>query len=130
MTETCPTGWSLFNKHCYKISNYTTGKNWSEARKTCLNSNGDLVSIQSKDEDMFLYDYLKEKWMNDLVWIGRKEGAEVWSDGSNVTYVAEVSLGFDSLLNCYATNARMKWFLVDCSKNITHAFCKRRGLCN
>ncbi|KAL9950407.1 hypothetical protein ACROYT_G042895 [Oculina patagonica] len=131
--EACPKGWSLFNKHCYKLNNFTEGKNWSDARETCLNLNSDLVSIKSEDEDNFVLAFLSnEVGSQNAAWIGRKNGSQVWSDGSNATYVAAVvtPLHQPPPITCYAMSSIhvIAWGLFHCSWKLSQAVCKRRAI--
>ncbi|KAL9950408.1 hypothetical protein ACROYT_G042896 [Oculina patagonica] len=131
--EACPQGWSLFNKHCYKLNNFTEGKNWSDARETCLNLNSDLVSIKSEDEHNFVFAHLSNE-TRSIAWIGLQDGSEVWSDGSNVTYVSgKINTRHQSPpITCYTTNLDsmsgvMYWSLIHCSWKLSKAVCKRRA---
>lgn len=47
----CPSGW-VFHRKCYHIS--YTARNWTEARKACQAMGADLVTIESKDEQVRL----------------------------------------------------------------------------
>lgn len=106
-------------------------KNWSEARESCLNKNGDLVSIKNEDEDKFVAADLKDNLGDQVTaWIGIKDGSEVWSDGYNITYEGNiVVLAVFPPPHCYTTSGTMNWSLRTCSDKLRHAICKRRGLC-
>ncbi|XP_075995576.1 uncharacterized protein LOC142989778 isoform X4 [Genypterus blacodes] len=78
--------WELSGKNCYYFSNNSL--TWRESRIACLRAGGDLVKIDSRDEQKFLEEKFKTKMMfdEDKFWIGltdsRKEGTWLWVDGS------------------------------------------------
>ena len=127
LIETCPTGWSLFNKYCYKPINYTLEKNWVDARETCLNINSDLVSIKSEEENKFVAAAFS---IGKSAWIGLRYGTGVWTDGSNVTYFATIQRTSVNLTqrDCYALNNKFKWFIINCLTGLKQVVCKRIGL--
>ena len=125
LTETCPAGWSLFNKYCYKTINFTMRKNWSDARETCLNINSDLVSIKNEEENRFVATF----FTGQLAWIGLRHGERVWSDGSNATYFGSPGL-FNSTPTglCCVLTFGLQWSVKTCDIRLEHAVCKRMGL--
>uniref|UniRef100_A0AAQ6A9V8 C-type lectin domain-containing protein n=1 Tax=Amphiprion ocellaris TaxID=80972 RepID=A0AAQ6A9V8_AMPOC len=67
----CEAGWEHHGGKCY---NFTTNKSsWEESRNFCQSQGGDLVKIDSSDEQ-------------DKFWIGltdsEEEGRWLWVDGS------------------------------------------------
>ncbi|XP_033107156.1 macrophage mannose receptor 1-like [Anneissia japonica] len=77
----CPSGWKKWNDECYLFS--AEPKNWEEARTSCLEIDGDLVSIDKPGENEKLVDLGQQ---NTNYWIGltdRGTGSFVWSDGTN-----------------------------------------------
>ncbi|XP_014676009.1 PREDICTED: latrophilin-3-like [Priapulus caudatus] len=54
----CPDGSSHFAENCYQVVTNAT-KTWSEARYHCQNTGGDLVSINSDNEEAFLLELAK-----------------------------------------------------------------------
>uniref|UniRef100_A0A3P8TEX1 C-type lectin domain-containing protein n=1 Tax=Amphiprion percula TaxID=161767 RepID=A0A3P8TEX1_AMPPE len=82
----CEAGWEHHGGKCY---NFTTNKSsWEESRSFCQSQGGDLVKIDSSDEQSFLERRLREvmKENQDKFWIGltdsEEEGRWLWVDGS------------------------------------------------
>uniref|UniRef100_A0A3Q2P6L1 C-type lectin domain-containing protein n=1 Tax=Fundulus heteroclitus TaxID=8078 RepID=A0A3Q2P6L1_FUNHE len=73
--QKCEAGWELHGGNCYKFS--TMKSSWNESRDSCKDLGGDLVKIDSREEQ----DNLKDKF-----WIGltdsKEEGRWLWVDGS------------------------------------------------
>ncbi|KAM7406934.1 hypothetical protein PAMA_002911 [Pampus argenteus] len=80
--KTCPTGWRMFSSTCYFIS--ITSDSWEKGRQDCRDRGGDLVVIDSSEEQEFL-----SKIANQNTWIGlsdrEKEGTWKWTDGTPLT---------------------------------------------
>uniref|UniRef100_A0A8C4HNB9 C-type lectin domain-containing protein n=1 Tax=Dicentrarchus labrax TaxID=13489 RepID=A0A8C4HNB9_DICLA len=73
----CEYGWEQHGRQCYYFStNYLT---WSESRDECRQKGGDLVQIDSREDEKMNFD-------DDMFWIGltdsEKEGTWLWVDGS------------------------------------------------
>ena len=130
-TEACPKGWSAFNNSCYYVMCFGILKNWSEARKSCLNRNSDLVSIASQGEDSFVVAYRKDRNVSRTpTWIGLQQNDTsvlVWSDGSDLTYVnSNLSMVSLSLPKCVYV-VKNQWTTTNCSSGERCAVCKRKG---
>ena len=78
---TCPGGWSLFARRCYKYFN-TTVDTWLEARNLCLTMGGDLASVPNQETNDFLVSIIRSSAFVG----GMKLGNWTWSDGSALTY--------------------------------------------
>uniref|UniRef100_A0A3Q2P7A1 C-type lectin domain family 4 member E-like n=1 Tax=Fundulus heteroclitus TaxID=8078 RepID=A0A3Q2P7A1_FUNHE len=82
----CEAGWELHGGTCYKFS--TRKSSWNESRDSCKDLGGDLVKIDSREEQMFLgrraSSLMEEE--DDRFWIGltdsEEEGRWLWVDGS------------------------------------------------
>ncbi|XP_031151487.1 hepatic lectin-like isoform X6 [Sander lucioperca] len=79
-------GWELHGGKCYYFS--TDRLSWELSRNLCKEQHGDLVKIDSREEQTLLELKLREK-MNqdeDKFWIGltdsETEGTWLWADGS------------------------------------------------
>ncbi|XP_020833792.2 low affinity immunoglobulin epsilon Fc receptor isoform X2 [Phascolarctos cinereus] len=81
----CPEDWQLFQKKCYFFGKEP--KTWSQAKFACINLQGRLVSIKSKEEQDFLTQRANKKGS----WIGLRdldiEGEFIWMDGSPLNYI-------------------------------------------
>ncbi|XP_015253776.1 PREDICTED: macrophage mannose receptor 1-like [Cyprinodon variegatus] len=84
----CQTGWKKMNYKCYKIikkQNLT----WHAARQECQDMNGNLASISSRHEQVYLMSEMVSTPTTDL-WIGfhnsYKEGF-FWTDGRPKKYI-------------------------------------------
>ncbi|KAI8522210.1 hypothetical protein Bbelb_019640 [Branchiostoma belcheri] len=81
---TCDSGWSEYNKHCYRLSRWKFS--WSEANQNCKQSSANLASIQNQEENNFVKDLIK-KAPAKQVWIGLRKGRRwKWSDGARLSY--------------------------------------------
>ncbi|XP_063355853.1 C-type mannose receptor 2-like [Pelmatolapia mariae] len=80
--KTCPVGWSKFNHSCYLLSERSGS--WDAARRDCRYRGGELVVIDSPEEQNFLSTITTEE-----VWIGlndkEQEGTWKWVDGTPLT---------------------------------------------
>ncbi|XP_064866743.1 CD209 antigen-like protein C isoform X2 [Oncorhynchus nerka] len=77
----CPVGWRKFDCSCYFLS--IVSKTWEESRQDCLNRGGDLVIIQSREEQ----DHIKT--FKVMSWIGLtdedSEGLWTWVNNTQLT---------------------------------------------
>ncbi|KAM4550885.1 C-type lectin domain family 7 member A-like isoform 2-T2 [Fundulus diaphanus] len=84
--ETHGACWELQGESCYYFSNYTSS--WNESRRSCKVLGGDLVKIDSREEQMFLGRRASSLMVeeDDRFWIGltdsEEEGRWLWVDGS------------------------------------------------
>ncbi|XP_041811591.1 hepatic lectin-like [Chelmon rostratus] len=82
----CQEGWEEHGGHCYYFS--TNRSPWNRSREECRRKGGDLVQIDSTEEQSFLAMKLRDKmsFPEDRFWIGltdsQEEGAWLWVDGS------------------------------------------------
>ncbi|KAM6168132.1 low affinity immunoglobulin epsilon Fc receptor [Erethizon dorsatum] len=80
----CPEQWVNFQQKCYYFGKGP--KQWIEARFTCEDLEGRLVSIHSQEEQ----DFLTKHANKEDSWIGLRdldiEGEFIWMDGSSVDY--------------------------------------------
>ena len=78
----CVIPWKKFGTSCYQ--KFKEKLTWESAEKKCLSIGAHLASVNSLQEQTFLYSYTSDLAPN--VYIGAnditKEGKFVWSDGS------------------------------------------------
>ncbi|XP_005097625.3 macrophage mannose receptor 1 [Aplysia californica] len=87
------TSWSEYNKFCYYISpsdgdNVT--KTWFQARLTCMDLGGDLISIGSDDENAFITSLVSRHPLGGF-WTGLNDldqDSFKWTDGSPLSFVS------------------------------------------
>ncbi|XP_062266134.1 CD209 antigen-like protein B isoform X1 [Platichthys flesus] len=89
--ETCPRcedGWEPHGGKCYFFSSVTL--NWTQSRRQCKSMRGDLVVINSREEQRFLVSKVSEQMETDEVkfWIGltdsEREGEWLWVDNTRL----------------------------------------------
>ncbi|XP_068997833.1 galactose-specific lectin nattectin-like [Embiotoca jacksoni] len=83
--STCPPGWTWFGRRCYLFQN--PEKDWADAERFCNSLNGNLASIHSREEYVFIRGLIfKAVKIHKQSWVGGhdevKEGVWLWSDGS------------------------------------------------
>ncbi|XP_065327714.1 C-type lectin domain family 4 member E-like [Pelmatolapia mariae] len=82
----CEEGWEQHGGKCYYFS--TSKSSWNESRDDCRAKGGDLVKIDSREEQEFLWKKVRGimKDHEDKFWIGLTDSAEqgrwLWVDGS------------------------------------------------
>ncbi|XP_041944586.1 CD209 antigen-like protein E [Alosa sapidissima] len=72
-------GWIFFASSFYYLS--TEVRSWDVARKDCQNRGADLVIINNRDEQDFLFRMQKEFWIGLI----KKDGLWKWVDGTALT---------------------------------------------
>uniref|UniRef100_A0A673Y8N2 CD209 antigen-like protein E n=1 Tax=Salmo trutta TaxID=8032 RepID=A0A673Y8N2_SALTR len=77
----CQEGWRYFDSSLYFLS--SEKKTWKESRQDCLDRGADLVIINSKEEQTFLFNLKKRVWigLTDSV----NEGTWKWVDDTPLT---------------------------------------------
>lgn len=71
----CPQGWTGFHSSCYLLFNRLTNQ-WNQARQVCREHGGDLVKIESPEENHFVYTLAHYKAANKkYMWIGLLRGS-------------------------------------------------------
>ncbi|XP_040909025.1 hepatic lectin-like isoform X5 [Toxotes jaculatrix] len=82
----CDRGWEQHGGKCYLFS--ISSANWEQSRRWCQREGGDLVKIDSREEQIFLVNRVREEINNteEKFWIGltdsKEEGKWFWVDGS------------------------------------------------
>ncbi|KAH9512859.1 hypothetical protein Btru_036778, partial [Bulinus truncatus] len=94
----CPDGWVSGYGKCYKF--FKDAKNFQNAHNFCAKKNAGLVNIQSKSENHFLSNILKnlKKDIHQWYTAGRKDNQEwKWWKAGNKTSRTVRSIGADTL---------------------------------
>ncbi|XP_043322403.1 low affinity immunoglobulin epsilon Fc receptor isoform X1 [Cervus canadensis] len=128
--NTCPEAWIYFQKKCYYFGEGS--KKWLEARYTCENLHGRLVSIHSPEEQDFLTK--RANWRGS--WIGLRdldiEGEFIWMDNQPLDYSNwqpgepnDAGLGE----NCVMMLSSGKWNDAFCGSKLHGWVCDRLATC-
>ncbi|XP_070320894.1 low affinity immunoglobulin epsilon Fc receptor isoform X3 [Odocoileus virginianus] len=128
--NTCPEAWIYFHKKCYYFGEGS--KKWLEARYTCENLHGRLVSIHSPEEQDFLTK--RANWRGS--WIGLRdldiEGEFIWMDNQPLDYSNwqpgepnDAGLGE----NCVMMLSSGKWNDAFCGSKLHGWVCDRLATC-
>uniref|UniRef100_A0A1L8D648 BATXCTL22 n=1 Tax=Bothrops atrox TaxID=8725 RepID=A0A1L8D648_BOTAT len=86
----CPSGWSSYEGHCYKL--FQQKMNWANAERWCAQQRKEchLVSFHSSEEVDFVVSLTYPILGPDLFWTGLsniwKECSFEWSDGTEFNY--------------------------------------------
>ncbi|XP_065132571.1 macrophage mannose receptor 1b [Paramisgurnus dabryanus] len=87
-TGYCQSPWIPYSGHCYLL--HRNKKTWLEARDTCQQERGDLLSILNTEEQSFVITQLGYRKTDEL-WIGfndrKTQMLFEWSDQSSVAFV-------------------------------------------
>ncbi|XP_068745159.1 perlucin-like protein [Montipora capricornis] len=85
----CPSGWERFGRYCYLVSGYTGTRD--QARSYCRARGGDLVKINSAEENEFVLNLIQQRqpslgefWI-DLKWYSSVKQF-LWNDNSVPVY--------------------------------------------
>ncbi|XP_048825377.1 C-type lectin domain family 9 member A-like isoform X4 [Brienomyrus brachyistius] len=110
----CPTGWIFNNSKCYFLGQ--VWKTWQDSRNECFKMGADLLTIQDKEEQMFIMNlaptYL-DIWHGYWVGLTRQANNWVWVNGSTMTTGFWANEGSDNyvlinpsktILNSWQTN--------------------------
>ncbi|XP_059811722.1 C-type mannose receptor 2 isoform X1 [Hypanus sabinus] len=85
-TTKCEPGWLKFQCNCYRLNR--ENKSWQESQKSCMRSEGSLVSIHHLAELEFILTQVKQDV--EKLWIGLNDIKHQmnfeWSDGSPVQF--------------------------------------------
>ena len=132
----CPDGWQALESSCYKVMG-TFGNSrtfgWLKALRVCLGFGGNLVSITSKKEQEFVYNFSSSTIRNNTVWIGLIYDSQLaryqWIDGSSFNNFSSVNwlestTSNDNVTKCVELS-RKGWNLTECCKASQYYICER-----
>ncbi|XP_047387515.1 low affinity immunoglobulin epsilon Fc receptor isoform X4 [Sciurus carolinensis] len=128
--NTCPEQWLHFQQKCYYFGK--GAKRWVQARFTCSDLEGRLVSIHSQEEQDFLTKHANKRGS----WIGLRdldlEGEFIWMDGSPVGY-SNWNPGEpnnqDQGEDCVMMRGSGKWNDASCRSQLDAWVCERLATC-
>ncbi|XP_065144972.1 FRAS1-related extracellular matrix protein 1a [Paramisgurnus dabryanus] len=123
--QKCPSGWTYHSNHCYLWSTDRKAT-WSAAARACKEKfNGNLVSILSKTDMDWLWDFGERK----PFWIGlndrESKGRWEWVDGEPVTYTnwrQNPPKKKKGTRRCVLVWRKTKWQIRDCKKGKGHRY--------
>ncbi|PKK19100.1 mannose receptor, C type 2 [Columba livia] len=127
----CEPSWQPFQSNCYRLVGEK--KSWQEAKKTCLRSGGDLVSIHTLSELEFVTKQVKQDV--EELWIGlndlKLQMNFEWSDGTPVRFTYwhpfEPNNFRDSLEDCVTIwGPEGRWNDSPCNQTLP-SICKKPG---
>uniref|UniRef100_A0A8B9LV57 C-type lectin domain-containing protein n=1 Tax=Astyanax mexicanus TaxID=7994 RepID=A0A8B9LV57_ASTMX len=130
-TPQCDTanGWEQYGSNCYKL-NSQLRKSWIAARTDCVMEGGDLVSIQSADEQQYSIPNGVSLWMggHDSV----TEGGWEWTDRAPFRYINWASGNPDDYYgeDCLTIYINSGYWNDDNCDYKRGYVCKRRGTTN
>ena len=79
---------TTYNGHVYKLFNKALP--WREAYKFCEQQDGHLVTVNSENEQSFLYSLINENSTSSYLWLGAtdsyEEGKWKWITGDSIVY--------------------------------------------
>ncbi|XP_077057949.1 FRAS1-related extracellular matrix protein 1a isoform X2 [Siphateles boraxobius] len=124
--QKCPRGWTYHNDFCYILSTERKAS-WSTAVRACRESfNGNLVSVLSKGDMDWLWDFSERK----PFWIGlndrESKGRWEWVGGEPVTYTnwrrSPPKNRKKGTRKCVLVWRKTKWQIRDCKKGKGHRY--------
>uniref|UniRef100_A0A3B4FVY3 C-type lectin domain-containing protein n=1 Tax=Pundamilia nyererei TaxID=303518 RepID=A0A3B4FVY3_9CICH len=121
----CEEGWEQHGGKCYYFS--ISKSSWEQSRDECRAKGGELVKIDSREEQTFLVRRLRVVMTEaeDKFWIGLTdsavEGRCLWVDGS------QLNQRFDCCENIFVNFLLEWWFDAFCSKP-HRSICKKAGV--
>uniref|UniRef100_A0A672MFC2 FRAS1-related extracellular matrix protein 1 n=1 Tax=Sinocyclocheilus grahami TaxID=75366 RepID=A0A672MFC2_SINGR len=124
--QKCPRGWTYHNNYCYILSGERKAT-WSAAARACRESyNGHLVSVLSKGDMDWLWDFSDRK----PFWIGLNDrdskGRWEWVSGEPVTYTnwrrSPPKNRKKGTRRCILVWKKTKWQIRDCKKGKAHRY--------
>lgn len=122
----CPFGWTFHNNHCYYL-NTEHKATWTRAARACKEMHhGNLVSVISKQDMEWLWDFSGRR----PFWIGLSDrirpGKWDWAGGEQVSFT-NWKRGFPPALrkkgkNCVLVRRRGKWQVKNCKRGKPHYY--------
>lgn len=119
-----PPSWSPFNSSCYTFVHVTPQISLSiePAHKLCKDIGSDIISISSKEENLFLVEMFKTKWKGPTevllgMFYDSDDNSLKWYDKSEVTFLnwGQVILDNNNLNTCVKMYTQSGlWDVTDC----------------
>ncbi|XP_063066766.1 macrophage mannose receptor 1, partial [Engraulis encrasicolus] len=139
LNTVCPPGWISFSGNCYwLVSNTNLLTTWSDALSKCSGMGANLVTIKSKEEQLFINAQLPDFNQVDIpdIWIGLsdkdQDGNFQWVDKTHIEFSnwrANYPQNTANSWDCgqiYTGNFNGQWETTDCNKRLAYV-CKMAG---
>uniref|UniRef100_A0AAR2L7Q7 C-type lectin domain-containing protein n=1 Tax=Pygocentrus nattereri TaxID=42514 RepID=A0AAR2L7Q7_PYGNA len=131
----CPAGWTKFMFSCYYMS--TFGKTWEESRQDCRMKGADLVIINSREEQQFVFGIGRTLWigLTDRAIEGHWKWVDDTSLGTGYWLPGEPNNAHYQGENCAevihhvgSTDALSSWNDISCSSVLSWV-CEKKMRC-
>ncbi|XP_039674880.1 galactose-specific lectin nattectin-like [Perca fluviatilis] len=127
----CPPVWTQFGSRCFSFNFHA--KRWIDAEHFCKAAGGNLASVYSEEEYVFLKTFINQvTGENRRTWIGGfdsvKEDMWMWSDGSTFDYKSWAPGqpdNIDGVEHCLEMNFQDNWNDDSCA-NVYPFVCSKK----
>ncbi|EDV21123.1 uncharacterized protein TRIADDRAFT_60387 [Trichoplax adhaerens] len=122
--SSCPQGWKLIGKHCYKAFRPYHYTNWHIAQYKCKCNHGRLPILSDPTEAKLVNKYFKA-WYS-RVYVGAKYGK--WLDGTTVENTYNTPSYFRKCLSARFSRYGLRLFYTSCFKPVWKVVCQRDAI--
>ena len=113
----CSSEWSIFANYCYKLFDNNVYIERKEAARICKSKKSYLSSINSLEEQIFVLNFVSQKYPAKKVWLGGVQTRDIWmwDDGKVFDYTNWYLKEPDSVKRCMYMNHLTKYAWHDAS---------------